>query len=81
MLAVQDRQLMAERNDLKLQFRPAAKPGCKPTEERRDVCEHVADTMASALKTLTVSSLWDFQQRQGTTNISQSRIMARIPVT
>jgi hypothetical protein len=55
---------MAERNDLKLQFRAAEKLASKPREQRRDVCERVGDTMAPTLKTLAVPHFGIFSSRR-----------------
>jgi hypothetical protein len=55
MLAAQDCKLMAKRHDFELQIRAAAKPSSKPGEQRRDVCEHIDETIAPTFRTLTVS--------------------------
>src|SRR5208337_628930 len=60
MLAMQDRHLVTQRDDLKFQFHAAPKPTSEPREECRDVCEHARDTTAVILKTLDIPALSEF---------------------
>ena len=60
MLATQDCQLVAERNDLELQFRAAAKPTSEPWDKPEDVCEHARDTAVGQDKSLDFSILSEF---------------------
>jgi hypothetical protein len=59
-LAMQDRHLVTQRDDLELQFHAAPKPTSEPGEECRDVCEHAGDSTAVMLKTLDIPALSEF---------------------
>ena len=60
MLAMQDCKLVAERNNLELQFRSAAKPTSEPRNKRRDVREHAPETTARQDKSLDFLMLSEF---------------------
>ncbi len=56
-LAMQDCQLVAERDHFELQFHAAAKPSCEPEKERGDICEHAGDSTARQIKSPAFSTL------------------------
>jgi Transposase, Mutator family len=58
-LAVQDRQLVAERDYLKLRSRAAAKAPGEPREEFRDDCDHPGDITTSSQESLDFSTLFE----------------------
>src|SRR5580658_4826520 len=60
MLAMQDRHLVTQRDDLEFQFHAAPKPTSEPGEECRDVREHAGDNTAVILKTLDIPALSEF---------------------
>jgi hypothetical protein len=65
MLAMQDRHLVTQRDDLKFQFQAAPKPTSEPGEECRDVCELARDTKAVILKTLDIPTPSEFSRGTG----------------
>jgi hypothetical protein len=65
MLAMQDRHLVTQRDDLEFQFHAAAKPTSEPGEECRDICQHAGDSTAVILKTLDIPALSEFSVDTG----------------
>jgi hypothetical protein len=59
-LATEDRQLVSERENLKLQFRAAPKPTGEPRHDGRNESEHADDTTAAQDKSLHFSTLSEF---------------------